>query len=78
MAVERARVWGGLVKAAFDCYLPTLGEHLGLDPEADDTARMAFWHAVSRRLTYRRPITTAEWQRFGKVRKPAPQPEETT
>jgi hypothetical protein len=78
MAVERARVWGGLVKAAFDRYLPALGEHLGLDPEADDTARMAFWHAVSRRLTYRRPITTAEWQRFGKVRKPAPQPEETT
>ena len=76
MAVERARVWGGLVKAAFDRYLPALGAHLGLDPQADDTARLAFWNAVSRRVTYRRPITTAEWNQFGKVRTPAPPPRE--
>lgn len=47
ISIERIEEWGGLVKAAFDCYLPDLARKLGykLPLTGDDQKR--FWTAVS-------------------------------
>jgi len=62
-SIERIYEWGGLVKAAFDCYLPDLAKRLGyrLPLIADDQRR--FWIAVSRRAIYHRPLKPEEWPR---------------
>jgi hypothetical protein len=59
-ASSRAIAWGEAVRAAFDCYLPTLATQLGyVLPSAADE-RSVFWNEITRRAVYQEPVT-ARW-----------------
>lgn len=68
MAIERALAMGGVVKAAFDCYLPALSKIMGFQPTGKLEDERAFWEAVSRRLVYRRPLEPELWERVMRPR----------
>jgi hypothetical protein len=52
LAIDRAIAWGGLVKSAFDLYLPKLARQLGHAlPDLYD-ARQAFWDTVNSQFLY--------------------------
>jgi hypothetical protein len=61
MSIERAHVWGSLVKAAFDCYLPDLAKRLGYKLPTTGADQRRFWIAVSRRAIYNRPFRPEDW-----------------
>lgn len=61
-AVELALTWGDLVKAAFDCALPTLADKLGHKLPQSVDARRQFWRAMSEQLIYWRPLNPEQWQ----------------
>ncbi|MEO9614425.1 MAG: hypothetical protein ABJG86_22685 [Nitratireductor sp.] len=55
LAIERSVAWGSLVKAAFDCFLPDLGQKLGATTPQAAGESEAFWVGVSRQAIYNRP-----------------------
>jgi hypothetical protein len=56
MAVASAKAWGGVVKAAFDCYLPALIGQLGYAPPASEVARRTFWGEINALIVYWQPV----------------------
>lgn len=52
MALSAARAWGEVVKAAFDCYLPSLPKQLGYAPPSSEAERNAFWGEINGRIVY--------------------------
>jgi hypothetical protein len=60
-AVERARAWGGLVKSAFDLYLPALAKKMAYELPATASQRRQFWGAVTSSFLYQEPMTPENW-----------------
>jgi hypothetical protein len=56
LAIDRAIAWGGLVKSAFDLWLPKLAEQLGHTLPDTNEARQAFWDTVNSQFLYGVPI----------------------
>jgi hypothetical protein len=52
-AVATVPVWGDLVMAGFDCYLPKLAEQLGYQLPRNHVRRRHFWEAFSHQAFYR-------------------------
>jgi len=61
LATERAVAWGGVVKSAFDLYLPALARQLGYSLPATRARREQFWDAVNSMLLYRQAISPESW-----------------
>ena len=56
--------WGGLVKSAFDCYLPALIKQLGFMVPPTETERREFWAEFSTLITYQLPMS-GRWPVLG-------------
>jgi len=52
-AINQAKAWGELVKAAFDCYLPDLAKQLGYAVPTTATGRGGFWGEINALIVYR-------------------------
>jgi hypothetical protein len=63
LAIDRAIAWGGLVKSAFDLYLPALARQLGYVLPETNEARRQFWHSVNQQFIYDIPISD-KWPRI--------------
>jgi hypothetical protein len=70
LAIARAVAWGGMVKSAFDLYLPDLARQLGYALPATDARRRDFWDAVNSLFLYGTPIPD-EWPRADTAAAPA-------
>jgi hypothetical protein len=57
LAVSSAMIWGDVVKAAFDLYLPTLAQQLGYKYPATGSERAAFWEAFTGQFQFHDAIT---------------------
>jgi hypothetical protein len=63
-SIQQIYIWGAIVKAAFDCYLPALASKLGYKlPEMENDQRK-FWIAVSERAIYHRSMPSGPWSRI--------------
>jgi hypothetical protein len=60
MACNAARLWGDLIKASFDVFLPELRKRLELRFPSDKAAEHALWTGFSQSITYRRGDTLPE------------------
>jgi hypothetical protein len=60
-AVERAVAWGGLVKSAFDLYLPALARQLGYGLPPAEAKRRLFWRTATSSFLYQVPIKSEDW-----------------
>ena len=74
-AVERAVAWGGMVKSAFDLYLPALAEQMGYGLPMGQMERRSFWDEVNSLFLYRVPIRAERWPPH---LPPEPHPEHTS
>jgi len=63
LSIEQVYVWGGHVKAMFDCYLPELATKLGYQVPSSREEEVKFWLTVSRRAIYHRAFPSQEWRR---------------
>lgn len=63
LAIERAVAWGAVVKAAFDCFLPSLATQLGYQLPKTGNARRNFWTEVSRQSIYHDPMSVDRWKK---------------
>ena len=61
LAAMRAVIWGELVKAAFDCYLPALINQLGFLIPQTDAARREFWSEFNDLILYKQLMTPNRW-----------------
>jgi hypothetical protein len=67
-AVKSIPQWGGLVKAAFDCFLPNLAEQLGYQLPTTEFERVEFWTTLSQQMIYGRepdgksPFQVGRWR----------------
>ena len=61
LAIERGVSWGNVVKASFDCYLPSLAVQLGFELPKSAANRREFWIEVSRQAIYHRPMNADRW-----------------
>lgn len=59
---SRVSAWGGLVKSAFDCYLPSLIKQFGYLPPQTETERYAFWEEFSALVSYGQLMTEGRWR----------------
>ena len=64
-AVNRAKAWGDLVKAGFDCYLPALIKQLGYQSPSLDDARRAFWREFNALIMFRQAMDPANYRIAG-------------
>ena len=62
-AVQLIPTWGGLVKSAFDLYLPELAEKLGYRLPGTVEERGQFWEDVNAMFLYVTPIPD-RWERL--------------
>jgi hypothetical protein len=62
-SIPQIYLWGALVKAAFDCYLPALAERLGYQLPQTEAEQREFWRAVSEMTIYHRPMPSGRWPR---------------
>lgn len=62
LSIGQAQIWGNVVKAAFDCYLPALATQLGHELPARLDERRAFWTAVGQQVVYHQPIKPEDWR----------------
>jgi hypothetical protein len=60
-AIDRAIAWGGMVKAAFDLYLPDLAKQMGYGLPLTQAERRAFWDDINRLFLYREPLPPDRW-----------------
>lgn len=63
LAIHRAISWGGLVKSAFDLYLPDLAKQLCYSLPATNARRQEFWSAVNSQFLYAVAVPD-EWPRI--------------
>ncbi|HEX8482152.1 MAG TPA: hypothetical protein VF650_09635 [Allosphingosinicella sp.] len=73
-AVDRAAAWGGMVKAAFDCFLPKLAGQMGYADAASGEARSRFWKEFSAFAVYRQAMDPGAYRLAGAKEPPAPPP----
>ncbi|HWA63864.1 MAG TPA: hypothetical protein VG939_20990, partial [Caulobacteraceae bacterium] len=55
-AVAQAKVWGDVVKAAFDCYLPDLVKQLGYAGPKTPAEAKALWGELNALFVYRQSV----------------------
>jgi hypothetical protein len=65
LSIERIRTWGTLVRAAFDCSLPSLATKLGYRLPATGEAQRKFWNAVTQRTGFHIPLKPEDWIQAG-------------
>ena len=56
LAVQRARAWGGLIRSAFDVFLPELAKKMGYTLPSDAQKRRRFWQDITSSFHYSRPM----------------------
>jgi hypothetical protein len=61
LSIEQIYLWGDLVRAAFDCYLPALASKLGYKLPHDTERQRKFWEAVARRASLYVPLRVEDW-----------------
>jgi len=61
LSIRSVYAWGGLVKAAFDCYLPDLAKRLGYSLPSTSAKQRDFWLEVSRRAIYHDAFRCEDW-----------------
>jgi hypothetical protein len=70
-AIDRALAWGGMVKSAFDLYLPALAKQLGYNLPATGAQRVEFWEAITSMFLYLVPVSPEKWSQVARAA-PAP------
>jgi hypothetical protein len=63
-SIQQVYIWGAIVKAAFDCYLPALALKLGYRLTNTESEQKKFWKSVSEVVIYHRSMPSGRWPRI--------------